>query len=576
MQYRRIIPGLLALFLLLSCSREYDVIVVGGTPGGIMSAVSASRMGKSVLVLERTGTIGGLPANGLGTTDISTRGATTGLFLEFVERVKDHYIAEYGPDSPQVADCSGGYHFEPSVAGLVFSRMLSECRSVTVMTMMQFDSDPGNLKIEGGRISGIRVIDRNTGKSMTFKGKMFIDATYEGDLGAAAGVPFRVGREGRDEFGEVVAGKVYQYWLGPFAEGSTFEGDNTIQAYNYRLCLTMDADNLVPFRKPDNYNREEYVSIIDDILYGRHTGYDGAGVTPAMREENRKAILSGGRTVIPGDPWGIARLTNMVKLPNGKTDANNQHLAFLSTDLPEENLKWPTASWEWRDSFSKRLRDYTEGLFWFASHDTALPESFRSDVSRWGYAADEYADNDIFPRQPYVREGRRFEGMYFFTAGDTQPQTADRGPVHKTAITSSHYNMDSHAHHKREEGRVHLEGFYSYDTVVYNVPYGVIVPKEVKNLLFPVPVSGSHSGFSTLRMEPCWMALGQAAGTAAALAIDSGLSVQDVDVPALQDELLKQGATLVYLPGHSVSDPDFADLQKKALSEATYFGGTER
>ena len=166
--------------------------------------------------------------------------------------------------------------------------------------------------------------------------------------------------------------------------------------------------------------------------------------------------------------------------------------------------------------------------------------------------------------------------MYFFTAGDTQPQTADRGPVHKTAITSSHYNMDSHAHHKREEGRVHLEGFYSYGTVVYNVPYGVIVPKEVKNLLFPVPVSGSHSGFSTLRMEPCWMALGQAAGTAAAIAIDSGLSVQDVDVPALQDELLKQGATLVYLPGHSVSDPDFADLQKKALSEATYFGGTER
>ena len=556
---------------LVSCTKKYDVVVVGGTPGGVMTAISASRMGKSVLVLERTKVVGGLPANGLGATDIATRGATTGLFLEFVNRVKGYYVKEYGPDSQQVKDCSSGYHFEPSVAARIFSEMLSECPNVTVMTMRQFDSEPSNIEMDGTRIKSIRILDRVTGKKEVFKGKVFVDAAYEGDLAAAAGVPFKIGREGKDEFNEPIAGKVYKYWGGPVGEGTTYEGDNTIQAYNYRLCLTRNKDNMVPFRKPDNYDREEYVSLIDDILYGYHTGVATLEVTDKQREENKKAILSGGRTMIPDDRWGVAKITNMVTLPNGKTDANNQHMAFISTDLPEENWQWPTASWEWRDAFAKRLREYTEGLFWFAANDEAVPASFREEVKGWGFAADEYTDNDNFPRQVYVREGRRFEGMYFFTANDAELPT-DRGPLHRDAITASHYALDSHAHHKREPGRIHLEGFLSYPTVPYNVPYGVIVPKNVSNLLFPVPVSGSHTGFSTLRMEPCWMALGQAAGTAAALAIDKGTTVQSVDIPTLQDELLKQGATLVYMKGHSPSDPDFIKIQKEALSKASELG----
>jgi len=558
-------------FLIVSCSKDYDVVVVGGTPGGIMTAISASRMGKSAVILERTNNVGGLPANGLGATDIATRGATTGLFLEFVNRVKDYYVNEYGADSRQVRDCSSGYHFEPSVAARVFSEMLQESSNVTVLTMRQFDSQSSNIEMEGTGIRSIKILNRETGKTEVYRGKIFVDATYEGDLAAAAGVPFKIGREGIDEFNEPIAGKVYKYWGGPVGEGTTYEGDNTIQAYNYRLCLTNVKDNMVPFRKPENYNREEYVSLIDDVLYGYHTGVASVEVTDKQREENKKTILSGGRTNIVDDRWGVAKLTNMVRLPNGKTDANNQHMAFISTDLPEENWQWPTASWEWRDAFAKRLREYTEGLFWFASNDEAVPQSFRDEVKEWGFAADEYIDNDNFPRQVYVREGRRFEGMYFFTANDAEPPT-DRGPLHKDAITASHYALDSHAHHKREPGRIHLEGFLSYHTVPYNVPYGVIVPKNVSNLLFPVPVSGSHTGFSTLRMEPCWMALGQAAGTAAALSIDMGTSVQDVDVPTLQDELLKQGATLVYMKGHSPSDPDFVKLQKKALSEASEFG----
>ena len=562
------------LVIASACTKQYDVVIVGGTPGGIMSAISASRMGHSVLLLERSNTIGGLPANGLGATDIATRGATTGLFLEFVTRVKDHYVQTYGADSQQVKDCSSGYHFEPSVAQRVFQQMLAECRGITIRTMRQFDSDPSQLTLTDGRIEEIRVTDRNTGRQERYKGKVFIDATYEGDLGAAAGVPFRIGREGMEEFHEPIAGKVYKYWGGPVGPGTTYEADSTIQAYNYRLCLTQDTANQVPFRKPERYDRNEYVSLVDDILYGYHTGVKSLEVTPQMREANRDTILSGGRTVIPDDRWGIHKVTNMVRLPNGKTDANNQHMAFISTDLPEENQLWPTASWEWRDAFAQRLRDYTEGLFWFAGHDEAVPEQFRKEVLSWGYAADEYPDNGNFPRQVYVREGRRFEGMYFFTANDAQ-DPADRGPVHRDGITASHYALASPAPHTREAGRIHLDGFLSYRTQVYNVPYGVIVPKEVANLLLPVPVSGSHIGFSTLRMEPCWMALGQAAGTAAALAIDTHTTVQELSVPLLQDELLKQGATLVYMPGHSPADADFIALQKEALAQATETGGLE-
>ena len=559
------------LVVVASCSKSYDVIVVGGTPGGIMTAISASRMGQSVLLLERTEHIGGLPANGLGATDIATRGATTGLFLEFVSRVYNYYASVYGPDSQQAADCSDGYHFEPSVASMIFEEMIGECRSITVKTMRQFDSDPSNLVMEDGRIVQIKVKNRDTKLPEKYKGLVFVDATYEGDLGAAAGVPFRIGRESIDEFHEPIAGKVYKYWRGPVGPGTTYEGDGTIQAYNYRLCLTQNPDNKVPFRKPDNYDRNEYVSLIDDILYGYHTGVKTLDISPQQREASREAILAGGRTTVPDDPWGVWKITNMVKLPNGKNDANNQHMAFISTDLPEENQLWPTASWEWRDNFAKRLRDYTEGLFWFAANDDAVPESFRKEVQTWGYAADEYTDNDNFPRQVYVREGRRFEGMYFFTANDAE-EPYERGPVHRDAVTASHYALDSHAHHKREQGRIHLDGFLSYPTEVYNVPYGVIVPKEVENLLLPVPVSGSHTGFSTLRMEPCWMALGQAAGTAAALAIKENTSVQDVSVPSLQDELLRQGVTLVYMPGHSPSDDDFIELQKEALSKASEYG----
>jgi hypothetical protein len=512
-----------------------DIVIVGGTPGGLMAGIAAARNGRTAVVLERTSHIGGLPANGLGATDVGTRGGTGGLFLEFIRRVRAHYVTTYGEDSEQVRICSDGYHFEPSVAERVLEAMVAEAGpNLTVLRGRQFDASQANVTLTGNRLTAVRVTVREPEAVEEWRGEVFIDATYEGDLAAAAGAPFRTRREGIEEFNEPCAGVVYKPWGGEPAEGSTGAGDNSLQAYNYRLCLTDRPESRIPIPKPADYRREDYVSLIEDVRLGRWAG------TPGKERELD----------------GIGRLVNIVLTPNGKSDSNNQHLAFLSTDLPEENWPWPTADWEWRDRFARRLRDYTLGLLWFAQNDPELPQEFRERCARWGLAADEYTDNGNFPRQVYVREGRRIEGEYLFTAHDALPTTPDgRPPVHRDSITASHYAIDSHAVRKREPGRAHLDGFLSVRNKPYTVPYGVIVPLEVEGLLTPVPVSASHLGFGTLRMEPCWMALGEAAGEAAVLALEAGTGPRGIDPGALQDRLLAHGAVLIHFtdiaPGHT-------------------------
>lgn len=562
-----IIIELIICVQILCAQSYYDLVIIGGNPGGIMAAISAAKLGQTSVILERTEYIGGLPANGLGATDIATRNATTGLFKDFVDRVYQYYVSTYGEKSSQVQLCSNGYHFEPSVATTVFQDMIAEHKDkITILTMRQFDSDPNNLIVKDNRIRKIIVTNRITGDKEIYEGSVFLDATYEGDLGAAAGVPFRVGREGKDEFNEPGAGRVYKYWGGIEGEGSTFQGDNAVQAYNYRLCLTNNPKNRVLFQKPKNYNREEYASIINDVWTGRNTDKAMQSVTQKMMEENKISIQKGNESKLPGDKWGIAKATNIVHLPNMKSDANNQHGVFVSTDLPEENWPWPTSSWEWRDKFAKRLREYTEGLFYFIQNDPELPAQFIQNTREWGLAKDEYTDNGNFPRQVYVREGRRFEGLYFFTAHDALPVSlGSRPPIHQQSITASHYALDSHAVRKREEGRIHLDGFLSYPTAVYTVPFGVMVPKSVDNLLLPVPVSGSHIGFSTLRMEPCWMAIGQAAGITASISIQDKVKVQNINIQKLQDYLIDQNATLIYYKDVNVSSEDFRMVQYMGL-----------
>lgn len=527
--------------------RHFEIIIVGATPGGIMAAISAGRHGRRVLLLERTAHIGGMPANGLGATDIATGGATGGLFAEFTSRVADHYRRCHGEGSEELRASSDGHHFEPHVAEQVFEAMLAEQSGhVTVLRMRQFDADPAHVVLRDGAMAAIAVTNRTAGgQAEWYAGSVFIDATYEGDLAAAAGAPFRLGREPASAHDEPMAGRIYKTWgVAKPAAGSTGAGDNAVQAYNYRLCLSRRDDRL-PITRPACYRREEYASLVEDLRANRF---------PALEPR-------------PEVEWdGIGRVVNIVYLPHGKTDANNQHAAFLSTDLPEENWPWPTSGWEWRDRFAIRLRDYTLGLLWFVQHDPELPEAFRRRCSEWGLAAGEYIDNSGFPRQVYVREGRRIEGEHLWTAHDALPVPGrSRPPLHADSVTASHYALDSHAVRKREPGRAHLDGFSSHPTAPYTVPYGVMVPKQVDGLLTPVPVSGTHVGFSTLRMEPCWMALGQAAGVAACLSLENGCSVRHADVTTVQERLLQQGAVLVHFRDTQPSHPCFKAVQHFAL-----------
>ena len=542
-----------------------DLVILGATPGGITAAIAAARLSRTSVIIERTSFIGGLPANGLGATDIATRGATGGLFLEFVRRIKAHYVHSYGHDSDQVRHCDNGYHFEPSVAESVFRKWLSEFPQIRVLYRRQFDFEDENVAKEGEKITSISVVnlEDNAGATETIRGSFFLDCTYEGDLIAAAGVPFFLGREGREVYGEIGAGRLYKKWNGPECAGSTGSGDNAVQAYNYRLCMTNNPGNRVEVQCPASYNRQEYASLVYDVKSGQHTGAWPVISDDQVAENLRRAERN--QRPVPNKLGGIRRLLSNVTLPNSKVDGNNQHYAFISTDLPEENWPYATSSWYWRDRFARRLREYTEGLFYFAQNDPELPQWFRDECRRWGWARDEYVENGHFPRQIYVREGRRMKGRYLFTANDVLPQDKtgnqsgagagdghsfqDQATPHSTTITASHYALDSHAVRKREAGRVHLDGFFSYRCPPYSVPYGVMVPDApVSNLLSPVPVSASHVGFSTLRMEPAWMALGQAAGTAAALCLgeEGQIPAESVDMDRLQRTLLDQGAVLIY------------------------------
>ncbi|HWQ53216.1 MAG TPA: FAD-dependent oxidoreductase [Bryobacteraceae bacterium] len=517
---------------------ETDICVLAATPAGIAASIAASRAGSRVVVVERGSHIGGLPANGLGVTDITTRSTIGGIFKEFIAAVKQHYVNTYGVGSSQVRDSGDGYHFEPHVAEQVFEQMLSVATHVQVLREHQFD---GQAETAGGKLRSILVTECRSGRAMRIRAKVFIDATYEGDLAAAAGVPFRIGREGREQTLEPYAGVFYSFFGTKqiYPDPRTGQADGRIQAYNYRLCLTDHEELRVLPEKPVDYRREDYASLVEDIHAGRVTAF---GATPAT----------------------TAGVFNIVRIPNGKSDTNNHHNSLVSTDLPEENQPWPEADWVWREKFSRRLRDYTLGLLWFTQNDPELPDWFRNEARRWGLAKDEYQDNANFPRQVYVREARRIAGEYDFSAHDAMVAPgARRTVIHPDTITAAHYPIDSHALRKREPEKLALDGFLALPHITrpYTVPYRVIVPRRVDGLLVPVAVSATHLGFGTLRMEPCWMAMGQAAGTAAHLAIESRREVRAVDIGRLQRALLESGQVLVHFRDVTGSELWFKALQ---------------
>jgi len=526
----RALPFLVALLFATSAvAAETDVVVYGGTPGGIAAAVSAARLGRSVILIEPHNHVGGMTASGLGKSDVENRAVIGGLFVEFTRRVKEHYVALYGPDSENVALCRDGYYAEPSVAEAIFNAMLAEQNTVTVRKGWRLV----DARVESDTLRSISVVNIATLEQSELAAKVFIDATYEGDLYAAAGAEFRLGRESRDEFGEPHAGVVYfDYESHEFLSGTTGARDDLLPAYTYRLCLTRDPGNAVRMTEPPpDYDRANYLGYFDDLAAGR---------------------LDAPKSYKPGRGYNAAHFGTLVRalsvteLPNGKTDVNINPRP-LGFPFPEENRGYIAGDAATRERVCQRHRDLALGLLWFLQNDPEVPESHRKLANELHLPRDEFADNGHFPWQLYVREGRRLVGEYTLTEHDITGKGQE--PVHHPdTIAVGEFPIDSFPCRKRQptDTRV-LEGYLGmldYITRPYEIPYRIMIPAKIDGLIVPVAASTTHVAYSSIRMEPTWMCLGQAAGVAAHLAIEHRVPPRQAPIAELQAILQRRGQIL--------------------------------
>lgn len=531
---------LVIIGLLNSCSQlhpnEYqaDIIIYGGTSSAIIAAVQAKKSGKSVIVVSPDVHLGGLSSGGLGFTDTGDKSVIGGLARDFYHRVYLHYqdsaawqwerpedYGNKGQGTPAIdGDARTMWIFEPHVAEQIFEDYVAEY-GIDVHRDEWLDRETGVEK-EAGQIVSITTL---SGK--TYRGKMFIDATYEGDLMAAAGVGYHVGREANSVYGEqwngVQVGVLHhRHWfmtdISPYKipgdsssgllygvsmehPGEYGEGDHRIQAYCFRMCLSSHPDNRVAFPKPDNYNPENY-----ELL--------------------ARVFASGWRETF--DKFDI--------IPNKKTDTNN-HGPF-STDFIGMNYDYPEASYQRRTEIINAHEDYQKGLMYFLANDPQVPEAVRGEMAQWGLAKDEFTDNGNWPHQLYIREARRMVGQYVMTEHDTFSDREIDDPVGMGSYTLDSHNVQRYV---KDDGFVQNEGDIGVSTKKgpYRISYGSLIPKkeECGNLLVPVCLSSSHIAFGSIRMEPVFMILGQSAALAAALAIDHKVDVQDVGYHELQEQL---------------------------------------
>lgn len=532
--------ALLAAFSLTSLplvaqeKRTVDVAVYGGSAGGVIAAVAAAREGKSVVLVEPGRHVGGMVSGGLGATDVGNSQAIGGYSREFFDRVREHYIKKYGADSQQVKDCGGGFRFEPHVAEAVFHDMLKEQKIEPLFGHRLY-----YVLLGDNKITSIGVVDTKTTSgdagakkmkvAVQITAKVFIDASYEGDLMARAKVSYAVGREGRAEFGESIAG-VQKYSpahqfpvkVSPFHKGKKLlpliqgepagepgAGDKKVQAYNFRLCMTQRADQKLSWPKPANYDAKRY-----ELL--------------ARYLEKRPDVK-------------IGQLMNPVKVPNGMTDTNNN--GPISTDHIGANWDYPDADHATREKIRHDHVEYQMGFHWFLANDPRVPDKLRAEANSWGLAKGEFTDTGNWPHQLYVREARRLKGVYFMTQADIMDKR-----VKDDSVGLGSYNTDSH-HVQRvvgADGYVLNEGDFQVGVKPYAIPYRSLIPKtaECRNLLVPVCMSASHVAYGTIRMEPVYMILGQASGVAAALAISDNADVQNVSIEKLKSKLTAQKAVL--------------------------------
>lgn len=516
---------------------EHDVVVYGGTSAAVMAAVQSHRMGKSVVIVAPDKHLGGLSSGGLGFTDIGNRLTVGGLAREFYENVFQHYNkpeawTQETPDAFSQKNIgwrkmwdgeNTRWVFEPHVAEAIFEQFVAG-NNIPLFRDEWLERDHG-VKQSAGRIESITTL---SGK--VFKGKVFIDATYEGDLMAAAGVSYHVGREANSVYGEKWNGvqqgvfhhkhhfqglKISPYKVkgdpssGVLARisaeplGPNGTGDHKVQAYCYRMCLTNDPANRIPLPKPTDYDPGQYELLL--------------------------------RIFEEMDPMYVFQKFDPV--PNNKTDTNN-HGPF-SFDNLGTNWDYPEASYERRKEIIEEHKTYQLGMLYFICHDPRVPKQLQEAMREWGLPKDEFVDNDNWSHQLYVREARRMVGKHVVTEhdllGDLKAKTKD-------SIGMGSYGIDSHNIQRfiGADGYVQNEGDVGVHVGDYRIPYDVIVPKEneVSNLIVPVAASCSHVAYGSIRMEPVFMILAQGAGTAACIAIDDQTSVQTIDYEKLRARLL--------------------------------------
>jgi hypothetical protein len=502
-------------------SSSYDVLVYGSTPCAISAALAAARFGRKVALVANGLHMGGMMSSGLSITDLRFPQAFGGIFKELAGRVLAYYTDRYGKDSKQVDDCNGGIWFEPHVAETIFESMLTEQNTITVYRNRQLLQA---YKAENA-VTGIECMDRASGANEKLHAQVFIDGSYEGDLAAASGVEYHIGRESREAYGEPYAGFIFLKNPGlQVLEGSTGTGDSLIQAYNYRLCLTNRAELRVLPEKPEVYNRGEYTALIELCQSGKLKNFND--------------------------------VIRLAPIPGGKFNGNNRPIA-VSLDLPIENAPYPDADEEKRKRIIQRYRSYMTGLIWFVQNDSDIPEAFREEALTWGFCSDEFVDNGHVPYEFYVREARRIRGKKTFTALDAfLAPGSERTPIHGDSVAVGDYHVDSHIVQRPQPGWPQMEGHVYLRPISRpaQIPYGVIVPEQVQSLLVPGALSATHLGFSVLRMEPPWMALGQTAGTAAHLSLLHGIQPADVSVKELQKLLLEAGQVITFF--YDVPGPD--------------------
>lgn len=520
-----------------------DVIVYGGTSAAVTSAVQISRMGNSVIIVSPDRHLGGMTSSGLGFTDTGNKEVIGGLAREFYQLIYDHYQkpeswnwqkqSEYGnrgQGNPAIdGEKRTQWIFEPHVAEAAFEKMISD-NSLTVFRDEWLDRQ-GGIEMKNGSIVSFRTL---SGK--TFRGKAFIDATYEGDLMAAAGVSYTTGREANSVYGETWNGVQkgvfhHGHWfkdnIDPYRipgdpssgllpgissemPGENGTGDSKIQAYCFRLCLTQHEENKVPITMPEGYDSTQYELLVRlaDTRWNEFFGkYD--------------------------------------PIPNLKTDVNN-HGPF-SYDNIGMNWDYPDASHERRREIINEHILYQKGLLYFMATDLRLPEWVRETMNSWGYSRDEFADNGHWPYNIYVREARRMTGEYVMTENDVLGKREVPRPVGMGSYTMDSHNVQRYV---TPEGFVQNEGDLGVrPDRPYQIDMGSILPhkEQCKNLLVPVCVSSSHIAFGSIRMEPVFMILGQSAGTIASMAVGKRKAVQDISYEELKMKLESDGQILNFV-----------------------------